>query len=125
MAHYARINENNIVTDVIVIANDTEENALEFIANELKLPGTWLQTSYNTREGVHLQGGTPLRGNFASIHCVYDPVFDVFSTPKPFPSWKMDYASFSWIPPVPEPEFEEGFVWRWSEYNQEWIKVTL
>jgi hypothetical protein len=125
MAHYARINENNIVTDVIVIANDIEENALDFIAKELKLSGTWLQTSYNTREGVHLNGGTPFRGNFAGVGYIYDQAADAFIPPKPGANWKIDYTKYVWNPPIPQPEEVEGYVWRWSEVNQEWCKFPL
>jgi len=46
------------------------------------------------------------------------------NTPKPYPSWKLNYTTFLWDAPVPMPEPEEGFVWKWSEINQEWIKVT-
>lgn len=72
MSHYAKI-EDGIVTEVIVAEQD-------FING---LPGTWVQTSYNTYAGQHTQGGTPLRKNFAGIGHTYDSVRDAFIPPKP------------------------------------------
>jgi hypothetical protein len=83
MAHFSEINENFIVTRVLVIPNEQEHRGQEFLANELGLGGTWIKTSYNTFGGVHNAGGTPLRKNFAGIGFTYDLVRDAFIPPKP------------------------------------------
>ena len=77
MAHFAKIDENNVVTQVIVIDDSEEHRGEEFI-HSLGLTGRWVQTSYNTRDGVHLNGGTPLRHNYASIGYVYNEELDAF-----------------------------------------------
>ena len=75
MAHFAKI-ENGIVTQVIVAEQDVINSGL--FGN----PASWVQTSYNTRDGVHILGGTPLRKNFAGIGYTYDPVADEFNPPS-------------------------------------------
>lgn len=85
MAHFAKIDEFNIVTQVIVVNNDnaiTEQQGQEFIVS-LGLEGTWKQTSYNTVAGVHILGGTPFRKNYAGIGFTYDEARDAFIPPKP------------------------------------------
>ena len=76
MAHFAKIDQNNIVTQVIVVEQDVIDSGL------FGDPTSWVQTSYNTRGGVHILGGTPLRKNFAGIGYVYDPVADEFNPPS-------------------------------------------
>jgi hypothetical protein len=75
MAHFAKI-ENNIVTQVIVAEQDVINSGL------FGSPASWVQTSYNTHNGVHALGGTPLRKNFAGVGYTYDPVADEFNPPK-------------------------------------------
>lgn len=127
MAHYAFLNENNIVTEVIVGVDETE-------LIEGKLPEDWYgefrnqtckRTSYNTIENQHNNGGTPFRGNFAGVGYMYDTTFDVFIAPQPYPSWKLNYTTYAWEAPTPMPEQIEGSWWKWSEYNKEWIKVDF
>lgn len=127
MAHYALLDENNVVTQVIVGIDENE--LIEGLD-----PETWYgnfhnqvckRTSYNTAAGQHTEGKTPYRKNFASVGYTYDEVWDAFSPPRPFPSWKLDYETFQWYAPIPVPEKVEGFFWRWSEINQEWVKVPL
>lgn len=108
MAHFAKI-ENDIVTDVWV----AEE---EFIQT---LEGEWIQTSYNTKGGVHLNGETPLRKNYAGIGMIYDRVRDAFYEPQPFPSWTLDEDSCLWQSPVPYPT--DGNSYDWDEENLTWI----
>ena len=117
MAHYAFLDKNNVVTEVIT---GIDENELI----EGKSPEQWygefrgqtcVRTSYNGN----------IRKNFAGIGYTYDGSFDAFIPIKPFPSWKLNYQTFQWEPPIPEPSFEEGYIWRWSEINQEWVKVPL
>lgn len=127
MAHYAFLDENNIVTEVITGIDETE--LIEGLD-----PETWYgnfrnqtckRTSYNTIGGVNLVSGLPFRKNFAAIGYTYDKDWDAFRPPQPFPSWKLDYETFQWEPPIPMPPLVEGFRWRWGEINQEWVKVSL
>lgn len=109
MSHFAKI-ENGIVTQVIVAEQDFIDNYAE--------PGQWVQTSYNTRQNVHILGGTPLRGNFAGIGDIYDEVNDVFYLQKPFPSWKINSTTWTWEAPVPAPTDAH---YNWDEESQSWI----
>ena len=125
MAHFAQIDENNIVIKVVVVPDEVEDRGEDYLANELSMGGKWLQTSYNTLAGQHKTGGIPLRKNYAGVGYTYDKAFDAFIPPKPSATWKLNYETCRWVPPIPEPEFEDGFAWRWSETNQEWIKVAI
>jgi hypothetical protein len=125
MAHYAFLNENNFVTEVIVGIDEIE--TIEGLDTE-----TWYgnlrgqickRTSYNTIGNQHNNGGTPFRGNYAGIGYIYDIDFDVFIPPQVYPSWKLNYTTFLWEPPTPMPEPIDGFEWRWSEINKEWISI--
>jgi hypothetical protein len=117
MAHFAELDESNIVTRVIVVANedcgdldfpDSEPIGQAFIAT-LGLDGVWKQTSYNNN----------FRQFYAGIGSVYIPEEDVFTSPKPFPSWILD-SNNEWQAPVPKPE-EDGF-WFWDETTQQWVR---
>lgn len=81
MAHWAQINENNIVVRVTVGSNDESDEGYQWLIDNLG--GTWIKTSYNTVGGQHLNGGTPLRKNFAGIGYTYDSARDAFIPPKP------------------------------------------
>lgn len=106
MAHFARV-ENNIVTDILVVANDLENRGADFLANDLGLGGTWIQTSYNNN----------IRKQYAGIGYTYDAVNDVFIAPKPYPSWTLE-NDFNWQPPAPRPE---GSLWEWDEPTLTWV----
>jgi hypothetical protein len=102
MAHFAKLDENNVVTQVIVVANESapdEKTGQEFLAS-IGFEGTWIQTSYNTRSGIHDLGGTPLRWNYAGIGYSYDPARDAFIPPKPEDTetivWKLDQDTLLW-----------------------------
>lgn len=86
-------------------------------------PKNWIQTSYNTHGGVHLLGGTPLRGNFAGIGYTYDVALDAFVAPKPFASWKLNTVTFSWDAPAPRPT--DGKSYEWNEEKQQWVRVSV
>jgi hypothetical protein len=120
MAHYAVLDENNIVTQVFVGKDETEPCPKGF--NDWEQYYGAKRTSYNTYGNVHNNGETPFRKNYAGIGYTYDPIFDGFYAPKAFPSWKLNYETFLWEAPIARPEDEDGFVWRWSEPNKEWIK---
>jgi hypothetical protein len=67
------------------------------------IPCRWIKTSYNTIHNKHLAGGTPFRGNYASIGGKYDPVRDVFVIKKPYPSWVLNETTYTWEAPIPFP----------------------
>jgi hypothetical protein len=66
-----------------------------------------------------------IRANYAGIGYTYDPDFDVFIAPRPHASWKLNYTTYQWEAPVAKPEDIEGFIWKWSEINKEWISIQL
>ena len=123
MAHFAQIDENNIVTQVLVVSDQDAVNGQHFLANTLGLGGTWIQTSYNTNGGVHSNGGTPLRKNYAGIGYTYDAQRDAFIPPKPFNSWLLDEDTCLWNAPVAHPN--DGKLYTWNEDNQSWDEVTV
>ena len=109
MSHFAKV-ENGVVTQVIVAEQD-------FVDTQ---EGTWVQTSYNTKGGVHYNpetmepdGGVALRKNYAGIGHTYDSNRDAFYEPKPFPSWVLNETSCLWEAPIPMPE--DGNVYMWDE----------
>jgi len=109
MAHFAKI-ENNIVTQVLVVHNHLEHRGADFLANDLGLAGTWVQTSYNNN----------FKKQYAAVGFTYDAVNDVFIAPQPYPSWALD-NDFNWQPPTPMPT--EG-MWYWSEPEQAWLDAN-
>lgn len=117
MSHFAKVDENNIVTQVLVIEQDTIDTGL------FGDPASFIQTSYNTVAGEHRLGGTPLRKNYAGIGYVYDPVRDAFYTQKPYESWILNENTCIWESPVPLPDNEKLYVWdeptiSWKEIIQ-------
>lgn len=83
MAHWAEIDENNKVVQVLVGSNDDPDEGYKWLIDNLG--GRWIKTSYNTIGGVHQLGGTPLRKNYAGIGYTYDETLDAFIPPKPDP----------------------------------------
>ena len=130
MAHYALINSENIVVQVIT---GVDENVIQTDLDGTEVGGTseaWEQfyasrpwfkdlicrrTSYNGN----------IRANYAGIGYKFDPEFDVFIAPQPFPSWKLNYTTFQWEPPTVKPEDTDEYFYRWSEINKEWIQVAI
>lgn len=118
MSHFAQIDSNNIVTQVLVIEQDVIDTGL------FGDPASFVQTSYNTYGGQHRLGGTPLRKNYAGIGFTYDRERDAFIPPKPYNSWILDEETCLWNAPVPLPEDEKRYVWdeetvSWKELPQE------
>jgi hypothetical protein len=125
MAHYAFLDGNNIVTEVIVGREENEvvDGITDWEAHYGEFRGqTCLRTSYNTVGNQHLLGGTPFRGNYAGIGYRYDDALDVFIPPQPFPSWTLDQATFQWAAPVAYPD--DGLMYNWDEASQSWQEVT-
>lgn len=138
MAHWAQIDENNIVVQVLVTDNNDPngDEGYQFLLDNFG--GTWLQTSYNTIGNVHLEGGTPFRKNFAGIGFTYDEGKDAFIPPKPYNSWILDEETCDWVAPIPKPadgiienfeitnpdELPEGFkIYHWNEDIVNWEQV--
>ena len=121
MAHYAFLNMQNIVTEVIVGKDETDGNINWEIHYGNIREQICKRTSYNTVGGVHLGGGTPFRKNYAGIGYTYDESRDAFIPPKPFDSWTLNETSCLWEAPVAYPD--DGEVYTWNEENQNWDLV--
>ena len=129
MAHFAEIDENNIVLRVNAVNNEVitdgdgveqEQLGADFLTG--LLGGTWKQTSYNTRGGVHSLEGTPLRKNYAGEGYIYDATRDAFISPQPFPSWTLDEDTCQWEAPVAFPFGEAGSsFFEWDEETTNWV----
>jgi len=107
MAHFAKLDENNVVVKVIVVHNNhapTEEAGAIFVNKLFKTDDVWKQTSYNTRNGVHILGGTPFRMNYAGIGDTYDAARDAFIPHNPYASWTFNESRCDWDPPIPKPD---------------------
>ncbi len=123
MAHWAEIDENNIVTRVLVVSDEEDHRGQEFLAADLGLGGTWKKTSYNTAGNVHALGGTPFRKNYAGIGFTYDESRDAFIAPKPFASWILDEDTCLWNPPTPMPT--DGKLYVWVEEDLNWQEIVI
>lgn len=109
MAHFAEIDENNIVLRVLVTDNDFPNEGYDWLVENLG--GTWVQTSYNAN----------FRKNFAGIGFTYDSERDAFIAPQPFPSWELNEQTCQWEPPVAYPT--DGKIYKWDEESLSWIEV--
>ncbi len=89
MAHFAELDENNVVLRVLVVADEEEHRGQEFLANDLGFGGTWMQTSYNNN----------MRKQYASIGSTYDSDLDIFIAPQPGSDWVLD-ENYDWQPPT-------------------------
>jgi hypothetical protein len=113
MSHFAQIDENNKVIQVLVVEQEFVNTGL------LGDPSKWIQTSYNTRGNWH-PDGRPLRYNYAGVGYTYDPVKDAFIAPQPYPSWILNEDTCIWEPPIPAPVLDEGFAFQWNEDILNW-----
>jgi hypothetical protein len=123
MGHYAKV-VNGTVTQVIVAEADFFQTFVD------TSPGEWIQTSYNTRGGVHYganshepDGGVALRGNYAGIGYTYDRTHDVFYPPQPYPSWTIGAPSWTWTAPVAYPT--DGKAYTWNEATKNLVEVVV
>lgn len=119
MAHFAELDENNVVLQVIVVHNnellddegqENEAKGVEF-CNSLFGHTNWIQTSYNAN----------MRKQFAGIGYTYDDVNDVFVSPQPYPSWSLD-ENHDWQAPIPMPEDDKEYIW--NEETQSWDEIA-
>jgi hypothetical protein len=124
MAHFAKVNI-NIVEQVIVAEPEFFETFVD------SSPGEWIQTSYNTRGGVHYQPNSnepssdqskALRKNFAGIGYTYDRTLDAFIPPKPYNSWSLNETSCLWESPTPYPN--DNKFYEWNESTTSWVEIT-
>lgn len=121
MGHYAKVVDGK-VTQVIVAEADFFNTFVD------SSPGEWIQTSYNTRGGVHYgQDGQPddgvaLRGNYAGIGYTYDRTNDVFYTQQPYASWTLNETTWTWESPVPYPEDDK--IYHWDEPTTSWVETV-
>ena len=121
MAHYAFVNAQGIVEQVIVAEQDVIDSGL------FGSPSSWVQTSYNTRGGVHYgqdnqpDGGVALRANYAGIGHTYDAQNDAFYAPQPYPSWTISAPTWQWQAPTPYPT--DGKNYAWNEATLSWVEV--
>lgn len=123
MGHFAKVVDGK-VTQVIVAEPEFFNTFVD------SSPGQWIQTSYNTRGNVHYlpdsqtpSGQPAVRGNYAGIGYTYDAQNDVFYAPKPYPSWVMNEATWTWKAPVDMPT--EGGPYSWDEATQNWVAASL
>lgn len=119
MAHFAKLDENNIVIGVVVVNNDVleleneEQSGINFLNNLYGSEANWKQTSYNNN----------FRKNYAGIGYKYDLSLDAFIPPKPYNSWILDEETCTWQPPIPYPTVEDssGEIYIWDETTVSWL----
>lgn len=121
MAHYAILDENNIVIQVIVGKDENEQLPEGYNSWEEYYGG--VKTSYNTFQGEHLLGGIPFRKNYAAIGYFYDSNRDAFIPPKIFNSWTLNEETCQWEAPIPMPEHTINERYIWSEADQIWYQT--
>ena len=123
MAHYAFLNSENIVTEVIV-GKDEGQDGVDWEQWYGEFRGQLCKrTSYNTIQGIHKLGGIPYRKNYASIGYMYDNILDAFIPPKPFESWTLDEQTCNWQAPIPYPQDNKNY--RWNESTLSWIEILV
>ncbi len=138
MAHYAKLGINSKVISVNVVANkdcknannvEDEEVGRQFLERIHNYP-LWKQTSFNTFNGQHKLGGTPLRGNYAAIGMIYDEDNDIFINKKPYASWVLNISEARWQSPIGDQptiseEEQDTHYYVWNESNQSWDKEEI
>lgn len=112
MAHYAKVKDGKVINVIVAEAKFFET----FVDDS---PGEWIQTSYNTRGGKHLDGGTPLRKNYAGLDYHYDGTG--FYEPQPYDSWTLNKTTYLWEAPKDYPD--DGNKYIWDESKKDWVKV--
>lgn len=128
MAHYAKVLNKKVIKVIVAEASFFDN----FVDDS---PGTWIQTSYNTRGGVHYQPNSDitssdqslsLRGNYAAIGYTYDSTLDAFLEPKPYPSWILDETTYTWNAPISRPTGSASMdqYYEWNESSNNWELKT-
>ena len=122
MAHYAFLNMQNIVTEVIVGKDETDgPTNWEMHYGNIR-EQVCKRTSYNTQGGVHSGDGIPYRKNYAGVGYTYDETRDAFIPPKPFDSWTLDETSCTWQAPTAYPDDDQ--MYTWNEETTSWDLIT-
>ena len=125
MGHYAKVQNGKVVKVIVAEASFFDK----FVDDS---PGKWIQTSYNTKGGVHYEPNTntpsedqskALRGNYAGIGYTYDSTHDAFYAPQPYDSWTLNTGSFLWESPTPYPT--DGNLYNWDEETTSWVSQSL
>jgi hypothetical protein len=119
MAHFAQLNENNIVIKVIVVHNnelldngsESEEKGIEFCKSLYGNDTTWKQTSYNGS----------FRKTMAGVGFLYNQLRDAFLEPRPYTSWVLNNETYTWQPPIPYPD--DGNLYCWDDYTNNWVDM--
>jgi hypothetical protein len=121
MAHFAQLDDNNVVINVIVVhnnelldqdGNEIEQKGIDFCKSLFGQDTIWIQTSYNST----------FRKNYASLGSYYDPTRDAFIRPKPWDSWVLDTEICAWTAPIPMPTDDKVYIW--DESTLSWIELT-
>ena len=123
MSYFAELDSENIVIRVIAADQDFIDSG------KVGDPNNWVQTSYNTRGGVHYapnsntpDGGVALRKNYAGVGYTYDETRDAFILPKPYPSWALNESTCQWDPPIPYPDDDKRY--DWDEDTTSWKEIV-
>lgn len=126
LGYFAKISETNIVENVVIIPDEQIERGDEYLSIDLQLGGKWIQTDPLSRGGIKYENDgvtttnlPTLRYTYASIGYLYHPDLDIFTPPKPYPSWILNSNTAEWQPPTPMPE--TGGPWEWNEESLSWI----
>jgi hypothetical protein len=112
MAHFAELDENDVVLRVLVVPDNQEHRGHEFLSSDLGLGGTWVQTSYNAT----------IRKNYAGIGMTFDRKRDAFIAPQPYDSWLLDEETCRWESPVPYPT--DDLMYEWDETITDWKAIV-
>ena len=127
MAHFAQLDTNNVVTQVIVVNNNEvpdEATGIAFCQSLFGADTVWKQTSYNTHGGVNnRENGVAFRKNFAGAGFTYDATRDAFIAPQPYLSWTLNEETCLWEAPTPMPT--DGKIYQWVEADLNWQVVDL
>lgn len=122
MSHFAKVCDGKVLRVIVA-----EKEFFDTFVDDT--PGEWIQTSYNTRNGVHYgqdgkpDGGVALRGNYAGIGYTYDRTNDVFYAPQPYTSWVLDQTTWTWKAPVAMPT--DGKPYKWDEATTNWVEIPV
>lgn len=119
MAHFAKLDENNVVLEVLAVHNnellqdgvESEAKGIQFLVDWSGGYTNWKQTSYNGN----------IRKNYAGIGYTYDLTRDAFIPPQPFPSWTLNETTCLWDAPTPYPT--DGQFYQWDEATTSWVAV--
>jgi len=114
MAHFAKVDQGKVIS--VIVAEPEFFNT--FVDTS---PGQWIQTSYNTKGGVHRFGGTPLRKNYAGVGYSYDQTLDAFIPPKLYDSWTLNEETCLWDPPTSYPNDNKNY--KWDEPTTSWVEI--